>query len=134
MHSAATPTFGALTLTNALTASSVTLTDAAIGTATATATTATTVVDSWSATTYRSAKYLVQMTEGSNIQTLEVLLITFALALLKSILVAEYADVINAASSLGTTDADYNGGNVRLKVTAAGASVAVKVHKTLIEA
>ena len=131
MHSAATPTFGALTLTNALTASSVTLTDAAIGTATATATTATTVVDSWSATTYRSAKYLVQMTEGSNIQTLEVLLNVDGS---NNVAITEYADVINAASSLGTTDADYNGGNVRLKVTAAGASVAVKVHKTLIEA
>lgn len=131
LHSAATPTFGALTLTNALTASSVTLTDAAIGTATATATTATTVVDSWSATTYRSAKYLVQMTEGSNIQTLEVLLNVDGS---NNVAITEYADVINAASSLGTTDADYNGGNVRLKVTAAGASVAVKVHKTLIEA
>ena len=131
LHSAATPTFGALTLTNALTASAITLTDAAIGTASQTATTATTVVDSWSATTYRSAKYLVQMTEGSNIQTLEVLLNVDGS---NNVAITEYADVINAASSLGTTDADYNGGNVRLKVTAAGASVAVKVHKTLIEA
>ena len=71
------------------------------------------------------------MTEGTNIQTLEVLLNIDGS---NNVAITEYADIINAASSLGTTDADYDGGNVRLKVTAAGNSVAVKVHKTLIEA
>jgi hypothetical protein len=35
---------------------------------------------------------------------------------------------------LGTTDADYNGGNVRLKVTGTAAGTSVKVSKTYIEA
>jgi hypothetical protein len=37
-------------------------------------------------------------------------------------------------TQLGTTDADYNSGNVRLKVTATTGTVSVKVHRTLIEA
>jgi hypothetical protein len=130
IHTAATPTFGALTLTNALSASAVTLTDAQIGTATATATTSATVIDSWSATTYNSAKYLVQMRVGNDIETIEVLINVDGS---NNVYITEYADVISN-EQLGTTDADYSGGNVRLKVTAAGADVEVKVHKTLIEA
>jgi len=130
INTTSTPTFSALTLTNALTASAVTLTDAQMGTATATATTSATVIDSWSATTYKSAKYLVQMREGSDIETLEVLI---NVDQNNNVYITEYADVISNAQ-LGTTDADYSGGNVRLKVTAAGNDVTVKVHKTLIEA
>jgi hypothetical protein len=130
LHSAATPTFGALTLTNALTASSITLTDAQVGTAVATAQTSTTVIDSWSATTYKSAKYLVQMRVGNDIETIEALVNVDGN---NNVYITEYADVISNAV-LGTTDADYNGGNVRLKVTAAGDDVTVKVHRTLIEA
>ena len=54
INTTSTPTFSALTLTNALTASAVTLTDAQMGTAIATATTSATVIDSWSATTQLS--------------------------------------------------------------------------------
>jgi hypothetical protein len=120
-----TPTFGSVTV------GSVTLTDALIGTATqALTTTSATVVDSWSATTYSSAKYLVQMKKGTEIQTLEVLINVDGS---NNVAITEYADVINAAASLGTTDADYSGGNVRLLVTASDETT-VKVHKTLIEA
>jgi hypothetical protein len=131
-----TPVIGAATgtslgLSGSLTAASVTLTDALIGTATQAITTGTaTVVDSWSATTYSSAKYLVQMKKGTEIQTLEVLVNVDGS---NNVAITEYADVINAAASLGTTDADFSGGNVRLKVTASDETT-VKVHKTLIEA
>jgi hypothetical protein len=123
--STSTPTFGGVTV------GSVTLTDALIGTATQALTSGSaTVVDSWSATTYSSAKYLVQMKKGTEIQTLEVLINVDGS---NNVAITEYADVINAAASLGTTDADYSGGNVRLLVTASDETT-VKVHKTLIEA
>jgi hypothetical protein len=120
-----TPNIGAATAT------SLTLTDALIGTATQALTSGSaTVVDSWSATTYSSAKYLVQMKKGTEVQTLEVLINVDGS---NNVAITEYADVINAAASLGTTDADYSGGNVRLLVTASDETT-VKVHKTLIEA
>jgi hypothetical protein len=120
-----TPNIGAATAT------SLTLTDALIGTATQALTDGTaTVVDSWSATTYSSAKYLVQMKKGTEIQTIEILVNVDGG---NNVALTEYADIINAAASLGTTNADYSGGNVRLLVTASDETT-VKVHKTLIEA
>jgi len=125
------PTFVTPTL-GAANATSIAFADALLSTATSSvATTSATVVDSWSASTYASAKYLVQMKKGTEIQTLEVLINVDGS---NNVAITEYADVINAAASLGTTDADYSGGNVRLLVTPAAADTTVKVHKTLIEA
>jgi hypothetical protein len=130
-----TPAIGAATgtslnLSGSLTAASVTLTDALIGTATQALTDGTaTVVDSWSASTYSSAKYIVQMKKGTDIEVLEVLITVDGN---NNVYLTEYADVISN-TQLGTTDADYSGGNVRLKVTASDETT-VKVHKTLIEA
>ena len=131
IHSAATPTFAALSVgSGSVTAGSVTLTDALIGTATQALTNGSaTVVDSWAAATYSSAKYIVQMKKGNDIETLEVLV---AVDGNNNVYLTEYADLISNAQ-LGTTDADYVGGNVRLKVTASDETT-VKVHKTLIEA
>ena len=124
------PTFAALTLTGAMIGTAINLTNTQIADNSATATTGTTVVDSWDASAYRSAKYLVQMKDGNDIETLEVLVNVDGN---NNVYITEYADVISNAQ-LGTTDADYNGGNVRLKITAAGNDVAVKLHRTLIEA
>jgi hypothetical protein len=119
-----TPNIGAATAT------SITLTDALIGTATQAITDGTaTVVDSWAVATYSSAKYIVQMKKGTDIEVLEVLVTVDGN---NNVYITEYADVISNAQ-LGTTDADYSGGNVRLKVTASDTTT-VKVHKTLIEA
>ena len=119
-----TPNIGAATAT------SITLTDALIGTATQALTNdSATVVDSWSAATYRSAKYIVQMVKGDDIEVLEVLVTVNGT---NNVYITEYADVVSNAV-IGTTDADYSGGNVRLKVTASDGTT-VKVHKTLIEA
>ena len=124
LHSGATPSFSGVTV------GSVTLTDALLGTATATASTSATVVDSWSATTYSSAKYIVQMKKSGDIEVIEVLVTVDGS---NNVYLTEYADVISNAQ-LGTTDADYSGGNVRLLVTAAAADTVVKVSKTYIEA
>jgi hypothetical protein len=114
----------------AATATSITLADALIGSATTSlSTTSATVVDSWSASTYSSAKYIVQMKNGGDIEVLEVLVTVNGA---NNVYITEYADVQSNAQ-IGTTDADYVGGNVRLKVTATDGTT-VKVHKTLIEA
>jgi hypothetical protein len=124
IHTAATPTFAGLTL------GSLTLTDALIGTAVASLTDGTaTIVDTWSATSYNSAKYVVQMKKGTDIEVIEVLVTVDGN---NNVYLTEYADVISNVQ-LGTTDADYLSGNVRLLVTASNGT-SVKVHKTLIEA
>jgi hypothetical protein len=125
------PTFAALSIgSGSLTAGSVTLTDALIGTATTSvSTTSATVVDTWSATTYSTAKYTVQMKNGNDIEVLEVLVTVDAN---NNVYLTEYADVISN-EQIGTTDADFSGGNVRLLVTSTNGTT-VKVHKTLIEA
>lgn len=124
LDSEAIPTFTGINV------GSVTLTDALLGTATATASDSATVIDSWSATTYSSAKYIVQMKKGSDIEVIEVLVTVDGS---NNVYLTEYADVISNAV-LGTTDADYSGGNVRLLVTGTAADTSVKVHKTYIEA
>jgi hypothetical protein len=112
------------------TATSITLADALIGSATTSlSTTSATVVDSWSASTYSSAKYIVQMKNGGDIEVLEVLVTVNGT---NNVYITEYAD-IQSNAQIGTTDADYSGGNVRLLVTATDGTT-VKVHKTLIEA
>jgi hypothetical protein len=125
------PTFASLSIgTGSLTAGSVTLADALIGSATTSVTTTSaTVVDTWSATTYSTAKYIVQMKNGNDIESLEVLVTIDGN---NNVYLTEYADVISNAQ-LGTTDADYLSGNVRLLVTSTNGTT-VKVHKTLIEA
>ena len=124
LHSGATPSFSGVTV------GSVTLTDALIGTAIATASTSATTIDSWSASTYSSAKYIVQMKKGGDIEVIEVLVTVDGS---NNVYLTEYADVISNAE-LGTTNAVYSGGNVLLQVTGAAADTAVKVHKIYIEA
>jgi hypothetical protein len=124
INSTATPTFGGVTV------GSVTLTDALMGTAIATASDSATTIDSWSATTYSSAKYIVQMKKAGDIEVIEVLVTVDGS---NNVYLTEYADVISNAV-LGTTNAVYSGGNVLLQVTGTTADTSVKVHKTYIEA
>jgi hypothetical protein len=129
--STSSPTFAGLSVgSGSLTAGSIILTDALLGTATTSLSdTSATVVDSWSAATYNSAKYIVQMKNGTDIEVLEILVTIDGN---NNVYLTEYADVISNAQ-IGTTDADYSGGNVRLLVTSINGTT-VKVHKTLIEA
>ena len=112
------------------TATSIAFADALLGSALATAGTSATTIDTWSATTYSSAKYIVQMKKGSDIEVIEVLVTVDGN---NNVYLTEYADVISNVQ-LGTTNAVYSGGNVLLQVTGAAADTAVKVSKTYIEA
>jgi uncharacterized protein YjbI with pentapeptide repeats len=123
------PTFVTPTLGEAA-ATSIALPDALVGSALATASTSATTIDSWSTATYSSAKYIVQMKKGTDIEVIEVLVTVDGS---NNVYLTEYADVISNAE-LGTTNAVYSGGNVLLQVTGAAADTAVKVHKVYIEA
>ena len=125
-----TPEIGAATGTSLSLTGSVTLADALIGTALATASTSATTIDSWSATTYSSAKYLVQMKKNTDIEVLEVLVTIDGN---NTVYITEYADVISN-QPLGETHAVYSSGNVLLQVTGVSADTSVKVHKVYIEA
>lgn len=119
-----TPEIGAATGT------SIAFPDALAGSATATAGTSATTIDTWSATTYSAAKYFVQMKKDNDIEVIEMLV---AIDGNNNVYVTEYGNVVSNAE-LGTTNAVYSGGNVLLQVTAAAANTAVKVSKTYIEA
>jgi hypothetical protein len=124
IHSTATPTFTGVNV------ASVTLADALMGSALATASTSATTIDSWSATTYSSAKYIVQMKKSGNIEVIEVLVTVDGS---NNVYLTEYADVISNAV-IGTTNAVFDSGNVLLQVTGIDADTSVKVHKIYIEA
>jgi len=131
LHSAASPTFAGLSVgSGSVTAASVTLPDALVGSATGTAGTSATTVDTFSATTYSAAKYVVQLKKSGNIEVIEILV---AVDGDNNVYLTEYANV-QSNGELGTTNAVYSGGNVLLQVTAAAADTAVKVSKTYIEA
>jgi hypothetical protein len=130
-----TPAIGAATgttlvLSGALTGTAVNFDNTLVGSALATAGTSATTIDTWSATTYTAAKYIVQMKKGNDIEVIEMLV---AVNGTNDVYVTEYADVISNAE-LGTTNAVYSAGNVLLQVTGAAADTVVKVHKIYIEA
>jgi hypothetical protein len=119
-----TPVLGAASAT------SIALPDALVGSALATAGTSATTIDTWSATTYSAAKYVVQLKKSGNIEVIEVLV---AIDGSNNVYLTEYANV-QSNGELGTTNAVYDSGNVLLQVTAAAADTSVKVSKTYIEA
>jgi hypothetical protein len=124
------PTFVTPTL-GAAKATSVEFADTLTGSATATAGTSATTIDTFSASTYSAAKYIVQMKNaGGDIEVIEMLV---AVDGATNVYVTEYADV-QSNGELGTTNAVYSGGNVLLQVTGAAADTVVKVSKTYIEA
>ena len=69
------------------------------------------------------------MRNADDIEVLEVLVTVDGN---NNVYLTEYADVQSNAQ-IGTTDADYSGGDVRLLVTSTNGTT-VKVHRTLIEA
>jgi len=123
------PTFVTPTL-GAAAATSIALPDALVGSALATAGTSATTIDTFSATTYSAAKYVVQLKKAGNIEVIEVLV---AIDGDNNVYLTEYANV-QSNGELGTTNAVFSAGNVLLQVTAAAADTAVKVSKTYIEA
>ena len=85
------------------------------------------VADTFPAQSYRTAKYLVQMTSGSDYHSTEVLLIHDG----TTVYMTEYGTIFSNAS-LGTIDGDINSGSVRLLVTPANASTQVKIQRLTV--
>jgi hypothetical protein len=130
-----TPAIGAATgttlvLSDALTATAVTLTNTVVGSNLGTAGTSATNIDAWSVDTYSAAKYIVQMKKSGNIELIEILV---AVDGDNNVYLTEYANV-QSNGELGTTNAIYSGGVVILQITAAAADTFVKLHKVYIEA
>lgn len=92
------------------------------------ATTSSTAVDSFAATTYRGAKYLVQVTQGSNYQVSEILVIHNG----TTTNMTEYG-VVETNGSLSTFTTDISGGNVRLLVVMGSAtSATINITRTAL--
>lgn len=92
-----------------------------------TATTANQVLDSFSAASFRTAKYLVQVhdTANNDYQSSEILLIHDGV----DPYITEYA-IVFTNGSLATFNADINGGNTRLLVTPTNNTNEIKVIRT----
>ena len=87
-----------------------------------------TSVFSYSASTYRSSKLIVQITQGTNYQVSEIMIIHNG----TTTTMTEYG-VMSTNGSLGTFTSDISGGNVRLLLTLGSAtSSTVKTSYTLI--
>ena len=94
------------------------------------ATTSATAVDTWATATYRSAKYVVQIVQGSNYQVSEILVIHDG----STTYMTEFA-VLETNGALGTFTSAINGSNVELRVTMGSAtSAAFKIEKVAVYA
>ena len=103
--------------------------EASISTGVTTTTTSSeTPVDTFSTSTYRSAKYFIQITEGTSYHTTEISVVHDGTATYST----EYGTLKNN-ELLSTFDTDINTGNVRLLATPASASpTTFKIVRTLI--
>ena len=97
-------------------------------TSTTVASTSATTIASHSATTYRTIKYLVQCTQGTDYHSTEINLIHDG----TTVYITEYGSLWDNAA-LGTFDATITGGNILLQITAGSASsMTTKVISTAI--
>jgi hypothetical protein len=91
-------------------------------------TTSNTTVDSFSAANYRSAKYYVQITSGTDYHVTEVLLIHDG----TEVYITEYGTVYSN-TSLGNVSANINTGYVELLVAPSNSASTVKTRRLAIE-
>lgn len=110
-------------------AGNITLDDAAIISANASATSGAPTVYSWNSGTYATAKFTIQMKQGSDIHVLELL----AAVAGSNVYVTEYAEIISNVA-LGETDVTLDTGTATLTVTPASGTVVTKIVAQLIEA
>jgi len=116
--------------TDAVTFGSVSIDSIAVldtATLTTSATTANQVVDSFSTSVYRTAKYVVSVSSGAEYHSFEILVNHNGTVANQT----TYADLPTGAS-LATFAADISGGNVRLLTTPANAVTVYKVTRTAI--
>ena len=84
-------------------------------------------VDSFSASTYRSAKYLAQMTSSTSYHMIELNVLHDG----TNPLLAQYGEIFTG-SSLGTFDVSITGGNLNLLFTPTNSATTVKLVRTNI--
>jgi hypothetical protein len=96
---------------------------------TTSSTTADQVVDSFDGTLYRTAKYLIQISSGSDTHASEILVSNNGL---DPPPYTQYAN-IKSAGDLATFRFELNGSNVRLLVTPVSAITKIKVFRTTME-
>lgn len=88
------------------------------------------VTDSWSATNYRSAKYIIQVTQGTDFQTSEFLVLHNGTTTVST----EYG-VLYTNTPLCSISSDVSGGNVRLLITMQSNALAtINIKRLLLEA
>jgi len=85
------------------------------------------VVDTFQASLFRTAKYLVQMTSGTDFHATEVLIIHDG----TTVYMTEAATIFSNVS-LGTIDGDVSGGNVRLLVSPTNTNTIVKAQRLTV--
>ena len=91
-------------------------------------TTTATAVDTWAIATYRSAKYLVQVTQGTNYSVHEIMIIQDGTTTYKT----EYS-VLETNGSLVTFTSNISGGNAQLLATMGSSSSAtINISRELI--
>lgn len=84
--------------------------------------------NSWSSTTYRSAKYFVQMTSGSDYNVIELSMVHDG----ANVYLTQYGEIKTTANSLGTFDASISTGTLSVLFTPTFSSTTVKASVTLI--
>ena len=82
-------------------------------------------IDSFLASQFRSAKYLVQVTSGTDYHTTEILLIHNG----STVHMTEYASIFDN-TELATFDADISSGYVRLLATPTNTGSSIRVYRT----
>jgi hypothetical protein len=93
-----------------------------------TSTTANTIVDSFAKAVYRSAKYYIQITSGSDYHITEALLLHDG----SQVYVTEYGTVFSN-TSLGNVSANINSSNVNLLVAPTNSSSVVKTKRITLD-
>lgn len=92
------------------------------------ATVAPTAIDTFSSVTYRSAKYIIQITQGASFQSSEILVMHDG----TNTYMTEYG-VIESTGSLASIATDISASNVRLLITMASATAAtINIRRTTI--
>ena len=97
----------------------------------ATTTTATTEIslDTFAHATYRAARYIVAMSEGSNFHSTEIMLVHDG----STVTLTAYGTLKD--TNLATFDADISGSDLRLRCTPASTnSTVIKFDRTVVEA
>ena len=86
-----------------------------------------TTIDSYNSTIYRTAKYIIQATRSSNIESYEVLVTHNGTSAYSTT-----SGVINSGITLGTISTTIIGSNIVLQYTATGANTSIRLSKNYL--